>query len=62
MEEQLYENELYLILFFKVLFCIINLLLVLTIIKNKQKDWDFVYWVFIYWVIFLEFEYFVNFE
>jgi len=35
---------------------------VLTIIKNKKKDWDFVYWLFIYWIIFLEFEYFVNFE
>jgi hypothetical protein len=62
MEEQLRENELHLILILKVLFSIINLLLVLTIIKNKQKDWDYAYWIFIYWVIFLEFEYFVNFE
>jgi hypothetical protein len=61
MEEQLRENELHLILFLQLLFNIINVFLVAITIKNKPKNWDFVYWVFIYWVVFIEFEWFVFF-
>ena len=48
--------------FLQLLFGIINICLVISIVINKPKNWDYSVWLFIYFVVFMEFEFFVFFE